>query len=149
MTTFIKTIGFLALAALPAAALEKDFGDRILQSAQNIERDASALDQSLKPKNPDSAAVQQKISAMADDVAKLQELVKQFETGAASLSERDKADWLLVKEKVQLLEIFHGRKQELATQDLNKNRSMIRAHAKGIALRAQRLQQTAMKLRRG
>lgn len=149
MITFFKTIGFLAVAAWPAAALEKEFVDQLLQTAQNIERDASAVDQSLKPKNPDGVAVQQKISAMADDVAKLQALVKQLEAGGASLSERDKADWQLVKDKVQLLEIFHGRKQELAAQDLNRNRSLIRAHAKGVALRAQRLQQTAMKLRRG
>ncbi|MBM3797255.1 MAG: hypothetical protein FJW31_25140 [Acidobacteria bacterium] len=149
MITFFKTIGFLALAAWPAAALEKDFVDQLLQSAQNIERDASAADQWLKPKNPDGAVVQQKISAMAADVVKLQELVKQFEAGGSALSERDKADWQLVKDKVQLLEIFHSRKQDLASQDLNKNRSLVRAHAKGVALRAQRLQQTAMKLRRG
>ncbi len=149
MKTFFTAFGFLALAAWPAAALEKEFVDQILQSAQSIERDAGMVDQSLSKKVADSAEVRQKIGDMSTDIAKLQELVKQFESTGASLSERDQADWKLVKDKVQLLEIFHGRKQTLAGEDINKNRSMIRAHARGVALRAQKLQQTAQKLRRG
>jgi len=149
MQNFLTAFGFLALAAWPAAALEKQFMDQILQSAQSIERDAAMVDQSLKKKPADSAEVRQKIGDMSADIAKLQELVKQFESTGASLSERDQADWQLVKDKVHLLEIFHGRKQTLADEDVDKNRSLIRAHAKGVALRAQKLQQTAQRLRRG
>lgn len=149
MQKFVTAFGFLALAAWPAAALEKDLVDQILQSAQSIERDATQVDQSLKKKPADATEVRQKIDAMSADVIKLQDLVKQFESTGATLSERDQADWRLVKDKVKLLEIFHGQKQTLASQDVNKNRSLLRAHAKGVALRAQRLQQTAQRLRRG
>ncbi|MCC6536401.1 MAG: hypothetical protein IT162_02555 [Bryobacterales bacterium] len=149
MKTFLTACGFLALATWPAAALEKEFVDRILQSAQSIERDATQVDQSLKKKPADATEVRQKIEAMSADVTRLQELVKQFESTGTALSERDQADWRLVKDKVQLLEIFHSRKQTLASEDVNKNRSLLRAHAKGVAFRAQKLQQTAQKLRRG
>jgi hypothetical protein len=56
-------------------------------------------------------------------------------------------DWALVKEKVQLLAIFHQAKTELmANGDLRKQRTLLRAHADGMAKRAQMLQKTASRL---
>lgn len=150
MRTFLTTtLSCLALAALPAAALEKEFVDQIMQSAQNIERDASEVSRALKTKSVDKPGVTAKIDAMSGDLTKLKQLVSQFEAGNPQLSERDKADWEMLKAKVQLLEIFHDRKKTLAAEDLGKHRGAIRAHANGVALRAQKLQQTASKLRRG
>lgn len=97
----------------------------------------------------DKGEVTKMIGDMTTDVNKLQELVTSFDSTKPMLSDRDKIDWQLVKDKVQLLEIFHGQKQKLATEDMTKNRGMIRAHADGLAVRAQKLQVTANKLRRG
>lgn len=136
------------LVASPAAALEKEFVGRILESAKSIERDASAVSQALKVKKFDSADLHKKIDEMAADINKLQDLIKEFEAGHSQLSGRDRTDWQLVKDKVQLLEIFNQRKKTLAEEDFEKNRSMIRAHANGVTQRAQKLQATAMTLQR-
>ena len=149
MRNFFQVLGALALTALPAAALEREFADQIIQSAQNIERDATAVSRALKTKGAPADEVKQKIEAMSADVTKLQELVNQFDATHPALSARDKADWDLVKTKVQLLEIFHERKKALASEDVAKHRSMLRAFADGLAQRAKRLQQTAVTLRRG
>lgn len=148
MRTYLHIFGALLLAASQAAALEKEFVGRIQESAKNVERDASAVGQALKVKKFDSSEVHKKIDEMAADITKLQDLVKEFEAGHQQLSGRDRTDWQLVKDKVQLLEIFNQQKKSLASEDLNKNRSLVRAHANGVAMRAQKLQQTAAKLQR-
>jgi hypothetical protein len=115
---------------------------------QNIARDAGGVSQSLKSKNFDSANVAKDIDAMDADVATLQEVVAKFEATQPNLSTRDRADWDLLKTKVKLIELFQGQKKKLAAEDIIKNRSLIRAHATGLVQRAQKLQETAQKLRR-
>ena len=149
MRTILPAFSCLILAAIPAAALEKELVDQIVQSAQSIGRDASGVSTALKTKRFDAAEVTKQISAMDGDVAKLQELVAGFDSTHPNLSERDRADWHLLKLKVQLIELFHGQKKNLAAEGVAKNRDVIRAHASGLAERAQKLQQTAEKLRRG
>lgn len=149
MKAFFRVFCGVALAACSALALEKEFVDRIVQSAQNIERDASLVSQALKTKKVDTADVTAKLEAMDVDVTKLQQLVKDFDSTDPKLSDRDRASWNLVKDKVQLLDIFHEQKKNLAAGDMSKNRDLIRAIANGVVTRAQKLQQIAMTLRRG
>lgn len=148
MRTMVHTGLLLALAAVSASALDKEFVDQMMTSAKNIERDAGVVRDALKPKQVDASGLREKIDAMSADLNKLQELVNHFESTHPSLSGRDLADWKMVKDKVQLLEIFHGQKKALAAGDLSKNRSMLRAHANGVAERAAKLQQSVMKLQR-
>jgi hypothetical protein len=148
MKTFVKMMGCFVLAAFSASALEKELVDNILSSARNIERDASAVNAVLKNRNFDASEVKNKIGAMEADLNRLRQLVSDFEASNATLSSSDKEAWHKVKMKVQLLEIFHSQKKKLADEDLDKNRSLIRSHAGGVAKRAQLLQQTATKLQR-
>jgi hypothetical protein len=136
------------LAVCAASALEKELTDQMVQSARNIQRDASDVRLSLKSKKTGAQDVQAKLEAMSADLAKLQELVMQFDSTRTALSDRDRADWLKIKEKVQLLEIFHGQKQKLVAEDFARNRTLIQAHAKGVAFRAKSLEETAAKLQR-
>lgn len=78
-------------------------------------------------------------------IEKLRELVVLVETNTnGSLNT---PDWALLKEKVQLLSIFHQAKRDLmAGSDLQKQRALLRAHANGMAKRAQMLQQTASRV---
>ncbi len=149
MRTFFTVFCGVTLAACSAVALEKEFVDQIMQSAQNIERDASLVSQALKTKRVDTGDVTTKLDAMDVDVTKLQQLVKDFDATNPQLSERDQAGWKLLKDKVQLLDIFHEQKRTLAAGDMGKNRDLIRAIANGVVMRAQKLQKTAMTLRRG
>ena len=147
----MRLLGNLTLItalAVPAFALDQDIVTRMIDSARVIERDASAIGSSLKSRKFDTAAVKEKINAMSADVGALLSLVAEVERKEVQMSERDRADWKLLRDRVQLLEIFHTQKQKLAEEDVAKNRSAIRAHAAGVALRAQKLQQTAEKLQR-
>jgi len=139
----------VALAVSPAAALDKEIAAQLLESAKNIERDAGLVSTALKSKAMDAGDVRSKIDAMGGDVTRLQELVSSYEAGHPQMSGRDAAEWRMVKEKVQLLEIFHGQKQKLASGDLAKNRTLLRAHAEGVAKRAVKLQETVARLQRG
>lgn len=148
MRSLLFAVHCLVFAALPAVALEKELVNQIVQSAQNIGRDATSVNQALKSKKFDAATVTKNIEAMEADIAALQEVVAKFEATNPSLSERDRADWKLLKDKVQLIEIMHDQKKKLAAEDFSKNRSLVRAHATGLAQRAKRLQATAEKLSR-
>lgn len=148
MRSFLFAVNCLVFAALPAVALEKELVNQIVQSAQNIGRDATSVNQALKSKKFDAATVTKNIEAMEADIAALHEVVAKFEATNPSLSERDRADWNLLKDKVQLIEIMHDQKKKLAAEDFSKNRSLVRAHATGLAQRAKRLQATAEKLSR-
>ncbi|MFN7925637.1 MAG: hypothetical protein U0Q16_36390 [Bryobacteraceae bacterium] len=149
MRMFVKTLSCFALAAFSASALEKEFVDQLLQAARNIERDSTNIGLATKTKKADADEVKKTVDAMSTDLTKLQELVAQFESTNPQLSDRDRAEWQLIKDKVKLLEIFHGQKQKLVAEDFSRNRGLIRAHAGGLAKRAQRLQETAARLQRG
>lgn len=146
--TLLKTAGCLALASMSALALDAGFVNDLQRTAQKIERDATVVQQALKSKNHDAADVKGKIEAMTADVAALHELTKSFEAGNPQLSGRDQADWARLREKVQVLGIFHENKRRLASDDLAKNRTLIRAYAEGVAQRAKKLQATAAGLQR-
>ena len=64
MHLIMKTIGGLVLAACSAAALEKELVDQIVQSAQNIERDANMVSKALKTKLVDKGEVTKLIGAL-------------------------------------------------------------------------------------
>lgn len=148
MTSRFPILACLMLTSLSAWALDKDFVDPMKQTAQSVERDARMVSMALKDKRIDANDVQQKVNTMNTDIAKLQALVAQFESTHPQLSERDQADWKLVRDKVKLLEVFHAQKETLLAGDWEKNRRMIRAHADGIALRAKMLQESVTRIER-
>ncbi len=120
----------------------------IIGVAANIERDAAAISLDLKKKNFDTAKVKADSEALGKDIAALSADVDALDKTIADLGPQQKKNWELVKLKVQLLTIFHGHKSELLNADPTKNRSLIRAHADGLAQRARMLQETANKLDR-
>jgi hypothetical protein len=88
------------------------------------------------------------IDAMSADIEVLKKQVADFESTHPQMNDRDRAGWERLKVKVQLIEIFHGQKQQLAGGDLARNRGLIRAHAAGVAKRAEMLQRTLAELAR-
>ena len=82
-------------------------------------------------------------------MSKLQQLVKDCESRNFELSEWQKKDWDLLKTNVQLVSIFYNRKKEIVLADnRQKNKSLSRAHADGVAIRAAKLQETASRLQK-
>ncbi|MCC6539314.1 MAG: hypothetical protein IT162_17310, partial [Bryobacterales bacterium] len=92
----------------------------------------------------EEAAIKNKLDAVGVEIKQMQSLVADLEQQQSG--QLPAAQWKLLKEKVQLLALFHERKAELAS-DVPRNRSLLRAHAKGTMIRASKLQQTAAALR--
>ena len=148
MRTLMLLAGCLTLTAGGALALDAQFASTAMVAAKNIQRDATLVSIAAKSKKFDSADVKVKIDAMDVDVRALQELIARFESENPELSQRDRQDWNLIKTKVQLIDVFHARKKELAEEDLGKHRSLVRAHAEGVARRALLLHDALTKLAR-
>ncbi len=95
-------------------------------------------------KSIEEATIKNKLDAVGAEIKQMQSLVADLESNQSG--SLPAAQWQLLKDKVQLLAIFHERKAELAG-DVQRNRSLLRAHAMGTVLRASKLQQTAASLR--
>jgi hypothetical protein len=117
--------------------------------AGQVQKGSEQVTLLLKAKQPDAQAIQGKISAMGGDIENLQRLIVGLTEANPQFIQRGDKDWDLLKQQVQLLSIFHNTKQELTkADDLRKNRSLLRAHAKGLTTRAGSLQETAQRLQR-
>ncbi len=148
MKISMRLCGVLLLAASSALALDKEIAGKMMEASQRLETDARAISVALKSKNAAVDEVHKRLAQMDADMAKLQESVSEVEASELEMSARDKRDWELLKTKVKLLEVFHTNKKALAAEDVMKNRTMIRAHADGVALRAMKLRQTAAGLQK-
>lgn len=148
MKVSLQFCGVMLLAASSALALDKEIAGRMIEASQRLETDAKAISLALKSKNVAVDEVHKRMGQMDADMAKLQESVSEVEATAPEMSDRDKRDWELVKTKVKLLEVFHTNKKTLVAEDVMKNRTMIRAHADGVAQRAVKLRQTAVGLQK-
>ncbi|MBS1824298.1 MAG: hypothetical protein JST93_03170 [Acidobacteria bacterium] len=139
---------FLAFAALAMPMMADSQAFRgIIGDAANIQRDAEKLSRDLKQKALDEAKLKEDITTLNADVAKLKQDVAELDGKLSSMTEAQKKDWELVKTKAELITIFAGRKATLMESgEFKKNRSILRAHADGIAKRAAMLQQTVNRL---
>ena len=145
------TLMTMALAATMATATEPGAGAssplrELMSEAKAFEMQAREASQMLKNKRFDVAALQQALEKKGETLGKLQSLAASYEAGAANLTAAQQKDWEAVKTKIKLLEIFHNTKNELVAQDANKNRGLLRAHAQGLALRAEALQKTLRRM---
>ena len=117
--------------------------------ASQIEKGSEHITRLLKEKQPDVRGVRDGIAAMAVDIENLQRLVAEVTEANPSFVARSDKDWDLLKTQVQLLGVFHSHKDELMkADDMKKNRSTLRAQAKGLTTRAEMLQATAQRLQR-
>lgn len=119
--------------------------EEIAAKARLVQTHAQEVEMGLKNKKSiEEATIKNKLDAVGAEIKQMQSLVADLETSQPG--NLPAAQWQLLKEKVQLLAIFHERKAELAG-DVQRNRSLLRAHAKGTVIRASKLQQTATSLR--
>jgi len=103
----------------------------------------------LNAKQPDAKGIRDGIAAMGVNIETLQQLVVNITEEKPEFMVRDEKDWDSLKTQIQLLGIFHNTKDELMkADDMKTNRSLLRAHAKGLAIRSAMLQKTATRLQR-
>ena len=147
MNKFTSALSLLVFGSSLALA-DSRFAE-LRSHAARVEKDNLELAKMLKAKQFDTAQVKDKLAATGQDLEKINALVADLEGHATSLSPAAQKDWQLLREKVQLLGIFHGVKKNLLEKDDPlKQRSLLRAHAEGVARRAALLQQTAGRLER-
>jgi len=137
----------LAVLAIPVFA-DTHLVDIRTQAGQ-VEKGSEQVTLLLKANQPDAQAIRDVITATGRDIENLHLLVVGLTETNPQFIQRGDKDWDLLKQQVQLLSIFHNAKQELTkADDLRKNRSLLRSHAKGLATRAGLLQETAQRLQR-
>jgi len=139
----------LCLTVLATSAFADTRLADIRNHAGQVAKGSDQLVRLLKAKQPDAQAIRGGITAMGGDIENLQRLVTEITEASPQFIQRGDKDWDLLKTQVQLLGIFHNTKDELMkADDMKKNRSLLRAHAKGLASRAEVLQATAQRLER-
>ena len=148
MRTSFRTAGCLAIATISAMALDSGSVNQLQQTAQRLERDATSVQQSLKNKRYDATAVKATIESMTSDVGALDQLAKQIDDTNPQLSARDQAEWVKTRQLIHIITALHESKERAATEDLAKNRGLVRDYAAGVALRAKLLQGALMQLQR-
>lgn len=139
----------LCLTLLATSAFADTRLADIRNHAGQVEKGSEKISLLLKAKQPDAQAVRDGITAMGGDIENIQRLVVELTEENPQFIQRGDKDWDLLKQKVQLLALFHNNKDELMkADDMKKNRSLLRAHSKGLAMRAGLLQETAKRLQR-
>jgi hypothetical protein len=143
----------LSLVSLPARAdSHQDLNkvlDEVIHAAGQVEADAKHISTNLKSKQPDTQFVRDKIQALSGDLTSLDTAMSHLEQKSTLMSDWQKKDHETLKMKVQLVKNFYDAKKELAlAEDVAKNRSMLRAHADGLAQRAALVSSTASKMQK-
>lgn len=147
----LTTISLLAmpglLAAEPAAESKVQL-DRINDHAKKVQIEAQTIAADLKGKKPDLDAVKERVNTLLTHVEAVRAEVRAYEeTHGAGLDAGKKALLAKLKEKAELLHIYSAWKQKaLDAEDASKNVSLLRAHAKSVAIRAKMMQETTARL---
>jgi hypothetical protein len=121
----------------------------LVMEAKKVELEAQDISKELRSRQFDLDKVKGMMSNLTAHIESVNRMVAELEPMQTSMSEQQKAKFEQVKSKAQLLTIFAANKQDMLSGDRpEKNRSLLRAKADGIAKRAELLQQSAMALRR-
>lgn len=135
----------LLAGALAASVHEGASGalDLILSKAGEVKNNSRTIERTLRSKSFDVAQVKQLTEANRTAIEEMnQELAKVKSAGALT------EEWKQIDTMVNLLSIFNDQQlQMLDGSDPAKNRSSLRAMASGQAVRAEKLEQTAQRLR--
>lgn len=142
MKIFSRMSVIFALTA--AVALANEQFNQIRDHARKLEQDFQGIHALVKNKNFDTADLKARLGSTSESVTQLKALMTNVESSSPQLT--GSSDWKTTRDMVSLIEIFHAQKAELAEGNAQKNRSMLKAHAEGLAKRAALLQRSADKL---
>jgi|GEM_PF-6406197 len=136
----------LSISPLQAELSSQAIEDRlsaIAADAATVEEHAWKMEKALRTKNPDYDAVRTMLGDVSAKIESLGEAVRGLEKESPAWASSSD-EYALMLEKTTLLEIFAKNKSErLESSTANKDRRILASKAKGIALRASMLQDTA------
>lgn len=143
---FYRAAAVLFATALSSFAFDLRHISEIQQTAQELERNATLLQNALKSKNPNVETAIANFQLMTSKLSSLDLIAHRFEASKPTLDESTKATWTNLRQKIQALSLSHDSKDRLVGQDLPKYRFMIRAYADGVAQKARTIQSSAAKI---
>jgi len=144
-SSVIAASAALFLGAVSPLAAELAAADRdqrlaaIAEDARNLQQDASGMELALRTKTPDLAAVRATLGEIEADIQTLNTDVQALESASPAWAAGSQS-FQKMKEKAGILRAFALSKASLLdSPDAKKNRKILAAKAKGIALRAELL----------
>jgi predicted component of viral defense system (DUF524 family) len=121
---------------------------QIVTEAKKTQLEAKEIGNLLKVKKPDLERVNSKMQLLEQHVEAVRQLISEFESSHATLTETQKAELDRMKTTAEVLRIFvDNKKTILASGEAIQKRNTLRAKAIGIAMRAELMQQSAIKIR--
>jgi len=137
----------LCLTVLATSAFADTQLADIRTHADQVRKGSEQVTLLLKAKQPDAQAIRDGITAMGGGIENLERLVVELTAANPQFIQRGDKNWDLLKERVQLLSIYHNSKQEaMKAGDLKKNRSLLRVNAQNLTRGATLLQESAQRL---
>jgi chromosome segregation ATPase len=122
--------------------------NQIVAEAKSTQAEAREISSLLKSKTPDLDRVKAKMETLTSHAANLAEHIAALEAHADELSAPQQQELARMKNVSALLQVFVEQKQKgLEQAEASRNRSLLRAQADGIALRAGMLERSALKFR--
>jgi chromosome segregation ATPase len=122
--------------------------NQIVAEAKSTQAEAREISSLLKSKTPDLDRVKAKMETLTVHAGSLAEHIAALESHAHELSMPQQQELARMKEISALLQLFvEQKKLGLEQAEALRNRSLLRAQADGIALRAGMVERSAQKLR--
>lgn len=136
-------------AARDAAANLPPTAEVLAIEAKKVQVEAQDISRELRARQFDLDKVKGMTGNLTAHVESVNRIVAELESMQSAMTGQQRTTFEQVKVKAQLLTIFATNKQDVVLGNQpEKNRSLLRAKAEGIARRAQLLQQSATALRR-
>lgn len=150
VTKTLVALTIAAFAAVPVMAFNDGTGphavyDDIARNAATVQSEAREISQMLKGKSYDIGVVKQKLAAMEEHAAKVHQSLAQLQP-SDDWSQEQRAEFDRLKSVAELMNIFIEDKRSNLEGD-RAERKMLRAKADGIAIRAELVQKSALRLR--
>lgn len=148
VATAALALGIPGVARDTAADLPTK-AEALIVEAKKVQLEAQDISRQLRVKQFDLNKLTEMMTNLTGQVETVNKMVLELQPMEPSMNEHQKAKFTLVKTKAELLTIFANNKTDMLLGDRpEKNRSLLRAKADGIAKRSELLQQSAMALRR-
>jgi hypothetical protein len=121
---------------------------QIVTEAKKTQLEAKEISTLLKAKKPDFDRVTTKINLLEQHAAAVRDLITAFEANNDSLTPTQKLELDRMKTTAEIVRIFvHNKKEIIASGEASQKKSTLRAKANGIAMRAEMMQQSALRIR--
>lgn len=129
------------------ASTPKDTAAKLLAESRAARQTATQMALQLKQKNADLSKVGDHIASVEENATKIQGLLKDLETSGATLNERQRATLDNTRQLAELMKVFLDNKKTLVSDGASpEEREMLRAHAVGVAKRAELIEKNVSKM---